>query len=77
MDWEPWIRLFVLVAMVTGAWRAWKAMPKPVLYGRRKYYPQPDGSFRTIWGRKVKDPAILSALGQAAAREPAPPAPGR
>jgi hypothetical protein len=66
MDFEPWIRLLVLIAMVAGAWRAWKAMPKPVKHEGRKYYPQPDGSFRTIWGRRVRDPALLAALGAAA-----------
>lgn len=70
MDWDQWLRLFVIVAMTAGAWRAWKTLPKPLKLGGRRYYPQPDGSFTTIWGRPVKDPAILAALGEMAAGEP-------
>jgi hypothetical protein len=75
MDFEQWIRLFVLIAMVAGAWRAWRAMPKPLQHQGRRYYPQPDGSFRTAWGRRVRDPAILAALGEPAQGGQGQPAP--
>jgi hypothetical protein len=70
MDWEQWLRLLAIVAMAAGAWRAWKTMPKPVEFEGRKYYPLPDGGFRTAWGRRIKDPAILAALAPAVPAEP-------
>lgn len=71
MDWERWLHLLAIVAMAAGAWRAWKAMPKPVELAGRKYYPLPGGGFRTVWGRPVKDPAIVAALDRAAASKAA------
>lgn len=62
MDWDQWLRLFVILAMMAGAWRAWKTLPRPLKLEGRRYYPQSDGGFTTIWGRPVRDPAILAAL---------------
>jgi hypothetical protein len=64
MDWEQWLRLFVLISMVIGAWNAWKKMGKPVRLNGKRYYRQPDGSYRTVWGRPVKDPAVRQALAE-------------
>jgi len=65
VTWENALRLLVIIGMGFGAWNAWKALPEAVVVNGRKYYPQPDGSYRTIWGRRAKDPAVLEALARA------------
>lgn len=62
MSLDQWLHLIVLIFMVVGAWNAWKAMGKPVRLEGRRYYRQSDGSYRTIWGRPVKNPEIAAAL---------------
>lgn len=63
--WEVALRLFASLGMAIGAWEAWRALPKPTKVNGRRYYRQPDGSFRTAWGLRVRDPALLAAIEQA------------
>jgi hypothetical protein len=67
---SDWLRLFVVVGLAYGAWTSWKRLPVPVRLNGRRYYPQPDGGFRTLWGRRVRDPALLAALKRAAPATP-------
>jgi hypothetical protein len=60
-----WLRLFSVVATACAVWSLWRARPKPVLIDGRSYYRQPDGGWRTVWGRRVRDPALLDALAAA------------
>lgn len=62
MELADWLRLAVVFSLAYGAWTSWKRLPTPVRLNGRRYYPQPDGSFCTLWGRRVCDPALLAAL---------------
>lgn len=64
--WETALRLFAIVGMAVGAWESWRAMPKPTVVRGRRYYRQPDGSYRSAWGLRVRDPALLAAIEEAA-----------
>lgn len=70
MEWIDWLRLLSAAGMAYGAWRAWKARPKPVVLERRRYYPYPDGVWRTFWGLPVRDEAVLAALAARHAEAP-------
>jgi hypothetical protein len=62
MEWVDVLRLITVAALAYGAWRTFRNRP-PVrtLHGRR-YYRQPDGSYRTIWGGRVKNAATIAEL---------------
>lgn len=62
MDWTDILRLLVVIGMAYGAWAAFKNLPPAALYQGKRYYRQADGSFRTLWGQKVRDPVILRGL---------------
>jgi hypothetical protein len=61
IDWTDVLRLFAALAMLYGAWRAYKNLVVVKHEGRR-YYRQKDGAYGTIWGRRVRDPALITVL---------------
>lgn len=69
MNWEMASRVFVVVSMAGGAWAAWKNLPKPVRLDGRKYYPQPNGGYATVWGMIVRDAALIERLKAAQAEQ--------
>ena len=60
MEWIDVLRLLAAIGMGYGAWAAYKSVVV-VKHGRR-YYRQKDGNYRTFWGRRVRDPALVTAL---------------
>lgn len=63
------LRMGVVVGLAYGAWRGWKALPPPVVFEGKRYYRQPDGTYRTLFGRRVQNPSLMLAL-SAADKEP-------
>lgn len=59
MDWTTVLRVLFIIAMVVGTWRSIKAMGRPVMYEGRRYYRQPDGSFRRWYGGSRKQPSEI------------------
>lgn len=59
------LRLVVIVGLIYGAWRSWKALPSPIILEGKRYYRQPDGTYRTIGGRRVRDRELIIALAAA------------
>jgi hypothetical protein len=68
-EWSDLFRLLAALAMAYGAYVSFKRMPPPLRYLGRRYYARTNGSFTTIWGRRVTDPVILVEL----AKLPLPP----
>lgn len=62
LSFEFWLRLLVLVSLVLGAWQAWKAQRPPLRIEGKRYYRQPDGSYRTLWGWRIRDPELVRRL---------------
>lgn len=69
MEWTDVLRLVTVIAMAWGAWQSWKALPKPTIIDGRKCYRQPDGSYRTLWGRRVAVPEGVKAKDQEAGKQ--------
>ena len=68
MDWTDLVlRLLAIVGVGWFLWQGFRRTQKRIVHAGRRYYRQPDGSFRTIWGRRVTDPAVLAALERVAA----------
>lgn len=59
------LRLVMIVGLAYGAWRGWRALPPPVILEGKRYYRQPDGTYRTLGGRRVRNPEIMLALAAA------------
>lgn len=59
------LRLGVVAGLAYGAWRGWKALPTPVVFEGKRYYRQPDGTYRTLFGRRVRNPDLLLILSAA------------
>ena len=57
MEWSDVLRLFALVGVAHGAWPGFQRMPLRTMHNGKGYYSQEDGTFRSFWGRRVKDPA--------------------
>ncbi len=72
MSADQWLRLITVIGLVIGAWRAFKATGKPTRFEGRNYYRQEDGSYRTLWGRRVKDEETQNALAALEAKEQGP-----
>jgi hypothetical protein len=60
--WEVALRVLVFFSLAAGAWTAWKRLPPPIRVRRKRYYRQPNGTFRTIWGRRARDPDLVTRL---------------
>lgn len=76
MDWIDRLRLLALIGMACGAWEAYRKMPPGIRLDGRHHCRLPDGGFATIWGRRLKDPAItaeLERLSQAGGGGASPP----
>lgn len=56
MEFIDVLRVLFLIGMVYGAWSSYKALPKPIMIDGRRAYRQPDGSYRTWWGGRIKVP---------------------
>ena len=56
------LRLLVVVGLACGAWRSWKALGHSVRLDGRRYYRQPDGTYRTFWGGRVRDPSLMRRI---------------
>lgn len=69
MHWTDIFRLIAIVGMSYAAWVQYQRMPKATIVNGKRYYPQPDGSIRTLWGRRVRDPAVLAAFERQAKSE--------
>ena len=59
------LRLVVIVGLAYGAWRGWRALPSPVILEGKRYYRQPDGTYRTLGGRRVRSRELIIALAAA------------
>lgn len=59
------LRVGVVVGLAYGAWRGWKALPTPVVFDGKRYYRQLDGTYRTLFGRRVRNPELVLALSAA------------
>lgn len=69
MSWlETGLRLLVVVGLAYGAWQSWKALGRPVVVDGRRYFRQPDGSYRTFWGGRVRDPDLVRRIAEAASK---------
>jgi len=51
-----WLKILTLVFLSIGAWRSVRAMGRPVRFEGRRYYRQPDGSYRRWYGGRAKPP---------------------
>lgn len=56
------LRAGVVAGLAYGVWRGWKALPSPVILEGKRYYRQPDGTYRTLLGRRVRNSGLLSTL---------------
>ena len=44
------LRVLAIVGMAAGAWNSWKALGTPLVRGGKRWYLQPDGSYRRWYG---------------------------
>lgn len=52
-----WLKVAALIFMALGAWRSFKAMGTPVRFEGRRWYRQPDGSYRRWYGGRGRSAA--------------------
>ena len=62
MEWVDILRLITVAALAYGAVRSFRNRPPVRILNGQRYYRQPDGSYRTIWGRRIKDAATIAEL---------------
>ncbi len=62
MDWTDVVRLLAALGMAYGAWQGWRRMPRRIVLEGHGYYRQPGGGFATLWGRRVRDPALAARV---------------
>jgi hypothetical protein len=62
VDWVDVLRLLAIIGMAIGAWESYRKLPPKTVLNGKRYYRQPDGRFTSIWGRRVKDPAVAAEL---------------
>lgn len=56
------LRLLAVFGTALGAWQSWKALGVPVVAGGKRWYRQPDGTFRRWYGGRARSREELDAL---------------
>ena len=62
MEWFDILRILAVAGMTWGAWDVWLKMPPAIALGGKRFYRHPDGTFRTLWGRRARDENLLAQL---------------
>jgi hypothetical protein len=56
------MRLLALAALSAATYRIWRMVKSPVVVDGKRYYHQPDGTYRTLWGKRITDGELISRV---------------
>jgi hypothetical protein len=63
-----WLKGFTAFALALWAWQSFRATPKPVIKGGKRWYRQPDARFKRWYGGKSRSAEELGLLEDAGDR---------